>query len=111
LHHGVPPVLGALLRPLRARHLHVFMERGISRADAAALIHQKRARTTGANVYAKPHVDMVSTLGTDKTGMDSRRSLPEIRWQSCLLGWAFRPRKLMKNCHADFIATHARPRD
>jgi len=28
-----------------------------------------------------------------------------------LLGWAFSPRKLMKNCHADFIATHARPRD
>src|SRR5450756_2217450 len=28
-----------------------------------------------------------------------------------LLGWAFGPRKLMKNCHADFIATHERPRD
>jgi hypothetical protein len=40
--------------------------------------------------------------------MNFRRSLPEIRCQSCLLGWAFGPRKLMKNCHADFIATHAR---
>jgi len=27
------------------------------------------------------------------------------------LGWAFGPRKLMKNWHADFIATHERPRD
>ena len=36
-------------------------------------------------------------------------TLPEIRCQSCLLGWAFGPRKLMKNCHADFIATHERP--
>src|SRR5450756_1857762 len=50
--------------------------------------------------------------GTDKTGMDFRRILPEIRCQSCLspgseptprggfsnlLGWAFGPRKLMKN--------------
>jgi hypothetical protein len=43
--------------------------------------------------------------------MDFRRILPEIRCQSCLLGWAFGPRKLMKNCHADFIATHERPRD
>src|ERR1019366_2649970 len=30
---------------------------------------------------------------------------------SALLGWAFGPRKLMKNCHGDFIATHERPRD
>src|ERR1035437_815382 len=93
-----------------------------------------------------------SAPGTDKTGMDFRRILPEIRCQSCLspgseptprggfsspvsqpasvntgysqgseptprggfsalLGWAFGPRKLMKNCHADFIATHERPRD
>src|SRR5450756_1270943 len=96
-----------------------------------------------------------SAPGTDKTGMDFRRFLPEIRCQSCLspgseptprggfspllgwafrprnfmknagslrrfpdvrggfstlLGWAFGPRKLMKNCHADFIATHERPR-
>jgi hypothetical protein len=43
--------------------------------------------------------------------MNFRRSLPEIRCQACLLGWAFGPRKLMKNCHADFIATHERPRD
>jgi hypothetical protein len=43
--------------------------------------------------------------------MDFRRILPEIRCQSCLLGWAFGPRKLMKNCHGDFIATHERPRD
>src|ERR1035437_2820105 len=28
-----------------------------------------------------------------------------------LLGWAFGPRELMKNCHGDFIATHERPRD
>src|SRR5450759_1653300 len=56
--------------------------------------------------------------------MDFRRILPEIRCQSCLspgseptprgafsplLGWAFGPRKFMKNCHADFIATHERP--
>jgi hypothetical protein len=40
--------------------------------------------------------------------MNFRRSLPEIR---CLLGWAFGPRKLMKNCHADFVATHERPQD
>jgi len=40
--------------------------------------------------------------------MNFRHSLPEIR---CLLGWAFGPQKLMKNCHADFIATHERPRD
>ena len=60
------------------------------------------------------------------TDMDFRRILPEIRCQSCLspgsepaprsgfsplLGWALGPRKLMKNCHADFIATHERPRD
>src|SRR5450759_322763 len=38
-------------------------------------------------------------------------TLPEIRCQACLLGWAFGPRKLMKNCHGDFIATHERPRD
>ena len=44
------------------------------------------------------------------TDMDFRRRLPEIRCQSCLLGWAFGPRKLMKNCHGDFIATHERPR-
>jgi len=43
--------------------------------------------------------------------MDFWLTLPEIRCQSCLLGWAFGPRKLMKNCHADFIATHERPRD
>src|SRR5664279_2526648 len=30
---------------------------------------------------------------------------------SSLLGWAFGPRKFMKNCHGDFIATHERPRD
>jgi hypothetical protein len=29
--------------------------------------------------------------------MDFRRRLPEIRWQSCLLGWAFGPREFMKN--------------
>src|ERR1035437_10047815 len=67
-----------------------------------------------------------SAPGTDKTGMDFRRILPEIRCQSCLspgaeptprgcfsplLGRAFGPRKLMKNCHTDFIATHERPRD
>ena len=55
-----------------------------------------------------------SAPGTDKTGMDFRRILPEIRCQSCLspgseptprggfsplLGWAFGPRKLMKNWH------------
>src|SRR5665811_2110022 len=75
------------------------------------------------------HADFIGTHerpGTDKTGMDFRRILPEIRCQSCLspgseptprggfsnlLGWAFGPRKLMKNCHADFIATHERPRD
>src|ERR1035438_8223291 len=50
--------------------------------------------------------------GTDKTAMDFRRLLPEIRWQSCLspvpgtgshaggfsplLGWAFRPRESMQ---------------
>src|SRR5450756_2934445 len=53
-----------------------------------------------------------SAPGTDKTGMDFRRILPEIRCQSCLspgweptprggfstlLGWAFRPRNFMKN--------------
>jgi hypothetical protein len=43
-----------------------------------------------------------------ETDMNFRRSLPEIR---CLLGWAFGPRKLMKNCHADFVATHERPQD
>ena len=63
-----------------------------------------------------PKIGFVSTTpaaapGTDKTDMNSRRSLPEIRCQSCLLGWAFRPRKLMKNYHGDFIATHERPRD
>ena len=52
LHHRFPPVLGALLRPLRMRHLDVFVERGVPRADPAALIHQKRARTAGANVDA-----------------------------------------------------------
>src|SRR5450759_1379004 len=67
-----------------------------------------------------------SAPGTDKTGMDFRRILPEIRCQSCLspgseptprgafsplLGWAFGPRKFMNNCHADFIATHERPGD
>jgi hypothetical protein len=49
--------------------------------------------------------------GTDKTDTNFWLTLPEIRSQSCLLGWAFGPRKLMKNCHADFIATHERPRD
>src|ERR1039458_2498848 len=44
------------------RHLDIFVERGVPRAYATALIHQKRARTTRANVYAKPHVDMVTTL-------------------------------------------------
>jgi hypothetical protein len=44
------------------RHLDVFVERGVPREYAAALIHQKRARTTRANVYSKPHVDMVTTL-------------------------------------------------
>src|SRR5450759_3427922 len=53
-----------------------------------------------------------SAPGTDKTGMDFRRILPEIRCQSCLspgseptprggfsplLGWAFGPRNFMKN--------------
>src|SRR5450759_3430579 len=67
-----------------------------------------------------------SAPGTDKTGMGFRRILTEISCQSCLspgseptprggfstlLGWAFGPRKLMKNCHGDFIATHERPRD
>src|SRR5450759_2796441 len=53
-----------------------------------------------------------SAPGTDKTGMDFRRILPEIRCQSCLspgseptprggfsnlLGWAFGPRNFMKD--------------
>src|SRR5450759_854612 len=53
-----------------------------------------------------------SAPGTDKTGMDFRRILPEIRCQSCLspgseptpnggfskqFGWAFGPRNFMKN--------------
>jgi hypothetical protein len=38
------------------------VERGVPRADPAALIHQKRARTTGADIYAKPHSDMVTTV-------------------------------------------------
>jgi hypothetical protein len=42
----------------------------------------------------------------------SLRRFPDVRGGfSTLLGWAFGPRKLMKNCHADFIATHERPRD
>jgi hypothetical protein len=56
-------------------------------------------------------VPVYTKTGTDKTDMNFRRSLPAIRCQSCLLGWAFGPRKLMKNCHGDFIATHELPRD
>ena len=51
-HHRVPPVLGALLRPLRVRHLDVLVERGIPRAAPAAFIRQRRARAAGANVDA-----------------------------------------------------------
>ena len=36
------------------------MQRRVSRANTAALIHQKRARASGANVYAEPHVLMVT---------------------------------------------------
>src|SRR5450759_4608474 len=37
--------------------------------------------------------------------------VPRVPGSRVLLGWAFRPRKLMKNRHGDFIATHERPRD
>ena len=52
---GVPPVLGALLGPQRPLHAHVFVRSGAARADAAAFIHQERARPAGADIDAQPH--------------------------------------------------------
>ena len=52
---SVPPVLGSLLRPERALHVHLFVRRREARADAAALIHKKRARAAGTDIDSQPH--------------------------------------------------------
>ena len=49
---------------MRARHLHVFVERGESRADARRAHPPEGRANPGANVYAKPHVDIVSTANS-----------------------------------------------
>src|SRR5664279_5416336 len=52
-----------------------------------------------AELHEKPALPGLGPPGTDKTAMDFRRLLPEIRWQSCLspvpgtgcLTWFFDP--------------------
>ena len=52
-----------------------------------------------AKLHEKPAARALCPPGTDKTAMDFRRLLPEIRWQSCLspvlgtgcLRWFFDP--------------------
>src|ERR1035438_2674169 len=46
--------------------------------------------------------------GTDKTATDFRRFLPEFRWQSCPLGWAWGPREFMKKGGAGAFACQLR---
>ena len=54
--------------------------------------------TAGTPPLAPPiFIPTDEVLPHNATAMDFRRTLPEIRWQSCLLGWAFGPRKFMKN--------------
>src|ERR1035438_6550533 len=44
----------------------------------------KRPRPSRAAPRQMPCNDTANPTGTDKTAMDFRRRLPEIRWQSCL---------------------------
>ena len=59
-HGGVPPVLGTLLGPQRALHAHLLVGGRETRADGAALIHQKRARAAGADIDSEPHAHIVA---------------------------------------------------
>jgi hypothetical protein len=45
-----------LLGPHWPLHVHLFVNRGVPRANSAALIHQEGARSPGANIDAKPHM-------------------------------------------------------
>src|SRR6266851_5811829 len=95
-HRGVPPVFGALFGPQRTLHADVFVRGSIAGADAAALIDQKRARTSGADIDAQPHrivwwhnsvlrsilISCRRCCGTASTARRSRRAALALRWRS-----------------------------
>jgi|GEM_PF-1993317 hypothetical protein len=72
-------------------------------------MHPQYSKTMESGKAAQPR--FASRMTAKATASNCVSEVGQTITLCRLLGWAFGPRKLMKNCHADFIATHERPRD